>query len=405
MALDTAIEKLDPGLVLKGRYRLLEQLGKGSMGEVWRCWDHQAGSQFAIKLLPKAEEFKDNELEAAKKMAHPNLVMTYGHFDDVLGSEMRDFLIMDYVPGLDLFSILHGKDGRGGLSKPVSPRTVAVIAYFIAQALNGLHSQEIAHLDIKPRNILISKDGELKITDYGIAKNIHDPSEELFFGGSTVGTALYCGEEQFYSLKKIKNPTAASRRSDLYALGATLYELLTKKQFASRWLPPKTKLSQEEMETLVRKGLRDTSLEQLEEDVWYELTSRNERSPEYDALYRIVIGLLKSARVKDREKEDSADAQMNPEGIVKKTRTTPLANRMSKREARHLGAYTDITEFINDLQTKVLDRINPVYGDIEREEGDVSYVHRLESHDLRGLLFRACYRERPIEEFEHLFRK
>jgi serine/threonine-protein kinase len=203
------------GEVLAGRYRLLGLLGRGGVGEVWRAEDLQLGRPVAIKLLRRLEgdalssleRFK-REAKATARLSHPNVVATY----DIGSTGDRPYLVMELVRGGDLAQLLrnHGLPPAG---------EVADLAIQAARGLDAAHAAGIVHRDVKPANLLLSSDGTLKITDFGIARMSGTENTGGLTGPVLLGTAAYLAPEQVRG-------EPATPASDRYALGCVLYELL-----------------------------------------------------------------------------------------------------------------------------------------------------------------------------------
>ena len=203
--------------VLGGRYELRRRLAQGGMATVYLARDRQLDREVAIKMLhpqfasdPTFAERLRRESRAAAGLSHPNIV---GVFDWGRQGE-RYFIVMEYVSGHSLAEIIAA---RG----PLGAEAAAAIAFEVAAALAFAHRAGIVHRDVKPQNVLLSSDGHVKVTDFGIATMVGaGPSAGLTETGSVVGTAAYLSPEQAQG-----EPTDA--RSDLYSLGAVLYEMLS----------------------------------------------------------------------------------------------------------------------------------------------------------------------------------
>jgi TolB-like protein len=196
-------------------YRILEKLGEGGMGVVYKAEDTTLKRTVALKFLPseltrepEAKERFINEARAASALDHPNIcnIHEVGETDDG-----QTFIAMAYYEGEDLRSRI----GRG----PLKVEEALDIAVQIAQGLAKAHGQGIVHRDIKPANILITKDGLVKIVDFGLAKLA---GAKLTKTGSTLGTAQYMSPEQ-------ARGEGVDARSDIFSLGVVLYEMLTGK--------------------------------------------------------------------------------------------------------------------------------------------------------------------------------
>ncbi|MFH9939811.1 serine/threonine-protein kinase [Streptomyces murinus] len=202
-------------MLIAGRYRLRDTIGRGAMGEVWRAFDETLGRPVAVKLLlphdsdPTASSRFRLEAQTAGRLSHPNVVgvLDFGEF------EGRLFLVMELVDGGSL-------DGLLSASGPLSAERVAKIAAQAAVGLALAHRQGIVHRDIKPANLLLSADDTLKIGDFGIARFFDDPNSALTATGQIVGTSLYLAPERALG-------GTAGPASDVYSLGCVLYQLLT----------------------------------------------------------------------------------------------------------------------------------------------------------------------------------
>jgi serine/threonine-protein kinase len=200
--------------VFANRYELGDEIGHGGMADVYLAHDRLLDRRVAVKvLLPQfasdatnVERFR-REAQAAAGLNHPHIVSVYdwGEEDDT------SFIVMEYVPGDTLREILESYG-------PLEPIDAARIAAEIADALSFAHSHGVVHRDVKPGNVLVTPQGQVKVTDFGIARA--DTSEPLTKTGSVLGTATYFSPEQAQGLP-------LDGRSDVYALGVVLYEMLT----------------------------------------------------------------------------------------------------------------------------------------------------------------------------------
>lgn len=202
------------GRVLGNRYRLVELIGEGGMAQVYKAECSILCRTVAIKILrPQyasdaefVERFR-REARAAASLSHPNIVSIY----DVGQEDGMDYIVMEYLPGCTLKQII--KD-----EAPLSIERALEITRQIAEGLNHAHQRNIVHRDIKPHNILVTPDGHIKVTDFGIARAISAGS--LTQAGEVMGSVQYSSPEQ-------AKGEPVGPQSDLYSLGCVLYELLT----------------------------------------------------------------------------------------------------------------------------------------------------------------------------------
>jgi tRNA A-37 threonylcarbamoyl transferase component Bud32 len=202
------------GLVV-GNCRLLRRLGRGGMGDVYLALHLEYHKSVAVKILAPDVTRNDEllarfrrEAEAAARVDHPNIVEVY----DIGFDQNFHYLVMGYVDGRSLQDVIDEQ-------KVIPPREAARIAYEIARGLYAVHTDGIIHRDIKPANILLTRKGEIKIVDFGLAFDAEDKSG-LTVSGSIMGTPWYLSPEQAEGKR-------ADTRSDLYSLGIVLYILTT----------------------------------------------------------------------------------------------------------------------------------------------------------------------------------
>jgi serine/threonine-protein kinase len=204
-------------VIFNGRYELHRRLGRGGMAEVYLARDQLLDRPVAVKVLFPAlatdagfvERFR-REAQAAANLQHPNIVSVFD-WGEANGTY---FIVMEYVEGLTLAETLRD-EGR------LHPDRAAEITADIAAALGFAHRNGVVHRDVKPGNVLITRDGGVKVADFGIARAISDSSDQnLTKTGSVMGTATYFSPEQ-------ARGAPVDPRSDLYSLGVVLYEMIT----------------------------------------------------------------------------------------------------------------------------------------------------------------------------------
>ena len=200
--------------MLGGRYRLVELLGQGGMATVYRATDTQLGRDVAVKLL-RPEYLRDPdfssrfrfEARSAASLSHPNIVGVHDYGEDPDGP----FIVMELVDGEDLASIMRA---NGALP----PRQAARIASAVGRALAAAHAKGIVHRDVKPGNVVIGRDGQVKVTDFGIARAVAESA--LTLPGTALGSVHYFSPEQAQG-------EATTASGDIFSLGIVLFEMLT----------------------------------------------------------------------------------------------------------------------------------------------------------------------------------
>jgi serine/threonine protein kinase/Tfp pilus assembly protein PilF len=207
-------DELSTGALFAGRYQIIEELGQGGMGKVYKALDTKIKERMVLKLLKpqialnkEAIERFNNELKFTRKIRHRNVCQIYD-LNEVGGNY---FITMEYVPGEDLKSMIR-------MSGKLSVDTALKIAMQVCDGLAEAHRTGIVHRDLKPQNIMIDKEGHAKIMDFGIARSIRDKG--ITDAGTVIGTPAYMAPEQAEGKE-------VDQRSDIYSLGVLLYEMLT----------------------------------------------------------------------------------------------------------------------------------------------------------------------------------
>ena len=200
------------GMLIADRYEILEKVGTGGMADVYKSKDHTLNRFVAVKVLK--QEFSENanfvskfrvEAQAAAGLMHPNIVNVY----DVGEEKGIYYIVMELVDGITLKNYI-GKKGKLGYKEAVT------IALQVSMGLEAAHRNHIIHRDIKPQNIIISREGKVKVTDFGIAKAATSDT----ITSNVMGSVHYTSPEQ-------ARGGFSDEKSDVYSLGVTLYEMLT----------------------------------------------------------------------------------------------------------------------------------------------------------------------------------
>jgi serine/threonine-protein kinase len=211
--LEVPKEDLTTGSTFAGRYQIIEEIGKGGMGKVYKAQDKKIKETVALKLIKpeiasdkKTIERFGNEMKFARKVAHRNVCRMYD-----LGEEKGvHFITMEYVPGEDLKGMIRMM-GQLGAGKTIS------IAKQVCEGLEEAHRLGVVHRDLKPSNIMIDKDGNARIMDFGIARSLK--------GKGITGPGVMIGTPEYMSPEQVEGKEV-DQRTDIYALGVVLYEMV-----------------------------------------------------------------------------------------------------------------------------------------------------------------------------------
>ena len=212
--IQTPKEELTTGSTFAGKYQIIEELGKGGMGRVYKALDTEVNEKIAMKLIkPEVaadestiERFR-NELRLARKVRHKNVCQMF----DLNIQEGTYYITMEYVSGQDLKGLIR-QSGR------LAVETAVTIAKQVCDGLIEAHGLGVVHRDLKPGNIMIDRDGQVRIMDFGIARSLG--RKGITGAGVMIGTPEYMSPEQVEGKD-------VDERSDIYSLGVIFYEMVT----------------------------------------------------------------------------------------------------------------------------------------------------------------------------------
>jgi len=192
-----------------GNYKIIDVLGTGGMAKVYVATHTSGNRPVVIKEMahPESKQRFKQEAIISTSLKHKNIVETHDYF--TVGSSC--YLVMEYVDGTDLATLIHEHS-------PLAPRIAALIAHDVCSAIRHAHKHTIIHRDIKPTNVLLSQRGDVKLSDFGVARGEDLP--HLTQTGTVIGTPFYMSPEQ-------ASGTAVTGQTDIYSLGIVLYEMTT----------------------------------------------------------------------------------------------------------------------------------------------------------------------------------
>jgi serine/threonine protein kinase/tetratricopeptide (TPR) repeat protein len=212
--LQTPVKELTTGSTFAGRYQIIEELGHGGMGRVYKVHDTKIGEKIALKLIrpeagldKKSLERFSNELKLARKIRHKYVCQMFDLGED----QGTRYITMEYVHGEDLKQLIR-KVGR------LSPGQAIGIARQVCDGLEEAHKLGVVHRDLKPQNIMVDEDGKARIMDFGIARSLS--------GKSMTGAGVMIGTPEYMSPEQVEGKDI-DQRSDIYSLGVILYEMVT----------------------------------------------------------------------------------------------------------------------------------------------------------------------------------
>jgi serine/threonine protein kinase/tetratricopeptide (TPR) repeat protein len=368
-------KELTIGSTFAERYQVIEELGRGGMGSVYKVLDKELEENTALKLLKPEiaaderiiERFR-NELKLARKISHKNVCRMYH-----LGKkENMHYITMEYIPGEDLKSLIR-KIGRLPVAKAVS------IAQQVCEGLAEAHKLGIVHRDLKPQNIMIDREGNARIMDFGIARSLK--AKGITEAGAMIGTPEYISPEQVEGEE-------TDLRSDIYSLGTILYEMVTGKvpfegettiSIAMKH-KKETPVNPREFNPLVPEDLSQLILRCMEKDkerrfqdakeLFSELSKIEEEKPESKKISETkwkssiaVLPFVDLSPQKDQEyfcdglSEELINALTKVKDLRVVARTSAFSFKGEKMDVREIGKKLDVETVLEGSVRKAGNRI------------------------------------------------
>ena len=313
VTLGAPAQKLSLGSSFAGRYQIIEELGKGGMGKLYRALDLKLQEEVALKIIkPEIASNKEtierfsNELKLARRISHKNV----GRMYELMENEGAHYITMEYIAGQDLKGLIR-QSGR------LTVETAISIARQVGEGLGEAHRLGVVHRDLKPNNILIDREGRAKILDFGIARSLR--AKGITVEGMIIGTLGYMSPEQVEG-------RAVDARSDIFAFGCVLHEMLTGKSAFGRETtaqtiaavlheePPRVSDSGVEIPNELQKIISRC----LEKDP-------NRRFPSINDVVSLLAALEKGATGMDKETKEASVAVL------------PFVNMSSDRENEYFS--------------------------------------------------------------------
>lgn len=342
---------LKPGMYISDRYEIIDSVGSGGMADVYKAKDQRLNRFVAIKVL-KPEYASDKsfvkkfigEAQSAAGLSHPNIVNVY----DVGNDNGLHYIVMELVEGITLKRFIERK-GKLDVKEAVG------IAIQIAQGMEAAHDNHIIHRDIKPQNIIISKDGKVKVTDFGIAK----ASNSNTITSNAMGSVHYLSPEQ-------ARGGYSDEKSDIYSLGVTIYEMLSGQVPFAGDNTVSVALSHLQQEATPLRELDENIPASLDKIVQKCMQKRPERR--YHSASELIVDLKRSLTNPDGDfvqipafvANDSPTINISDDLGRIKNSTYSNDNQQSKRESKTIDDDDEDLETMDDKVDKIFSVITIV---------------------------------------------